>query len=244
MSYLSKQEYSIALLQLKTDSSYRDNLKKLIKYIKSNLDKELIVAPEVYLTGYDYEHFDKAVEFYSEAIDAILPLIDKQILVFTIIKEESGDIVNQATIIHNHKIVYRQNKYKLFKIGNEDRYFTAGDKSLIEPFEINGIRYGVLICFELRFKDLWKQLEKVDIVIIPAMWGKPRKSHLEVLSRALAIMNQCFVVVCNSANDDMAKSSAIIHPWGEVVMDDSAELITDIVNLKEVKKVRRLINMN
>lgn len=244
MSYLSKQEYSIALLQFKTDSSYRDNLKKLIKYIKSNLDKELIVAPEVYLTGYDYEHFDKAVEFYSEAIDAILPLIDKQILVFTIIKEESGDIVNQATIIHNHKIVYRQNKYKLFKIGNEDRYFTAGDKSLIEPFEINGIRYGVLICFELRFKDLWKQLEKVDIVIIPAMWGKPRKSHLEVLSRALAIMNQCFVVVCNSANDDMAKSSAIIHPWGEVVMDDSAELITDIVNLKEVKKVRRLINMN
>jgi predicted amidohydrolase len=244
MSYLSKQEYSIALLQLKTDSSYRDNLKKLIKYIKSNLDKELIVAPEVYLTGYDYEHFDKAVEFYNEAIDAILPLIDKQILVFTIIKEESGDIVNQATIIHNHKIVYRQNKYKLFKIGNEDRYFTAGDKSLIEPFEINGIRYGVLICFELRFKDLWKQLEKVDIVIIPAMWGKPRKSHLEVLSRALAIMNQCFVVVCNSANDDMAKSSAIIHPWGEVVMDDSAELITDIVNLKEVKKVRRLINMN
>ncbi|NOZ90287.1 MAG: carbon-nitrogen hydrolase family protein [Epsilonproteobacteria bacterium] len=244
MSYLSKQEYSIALLQLETTNSYQKNLTKLIKYINSNLDKDLIIAPEVYLTGYDYENFDKAAEFYNEAIDAILPLIDKQILVFTIIRNEKGSSLNQATVIHNHKIVYKQNKYKLFKLGNEDKYFKAGDKNMIQPFEINGIRYGLIICFELRFKDLWKQLEDVDIILIPAMWGKPRKTHLEVLSRALAIMNQCFVVVCNSANEDMAKSSAIIRPWGEVVMDDKAEIIEYIANLKEVKKVRRLINMN
>jgi len=76
------------------------------------------------------------------------------------------------------------------------------------------------------------------------MWGKPRKNHLEVLSQALAIMNQCFVVVCNSADIDMAKSSAIIHPWGEIVMNDKEKIISEEIDLKEVKKVRRLINMN
>jgi len=245
MGYLTKQPYSIAILQLETSSSYETNLKKLVEYIESNLDKNLIIAPEVYLTGFDYNNFDKAIEFYQKAIDTILPIIDRQILVLTLIKrDKNGNSINQATVIHNHKIVYTQNKYKLFKIGNEDKYFNAGEKEAIKPFEINGIKYGLLICFELRFKDLWKALEGVDIILIPAMWGKPRKNHLEVLSQALAIMNQCFVVVANSADIDMAKSSAIIHPWGEIVMNDREKIISEEINLKEVKKVRRLINMN
>jgi predicted amidohydrolase len=101
----------------------------------------------------------------------------------------------------------------------------------------------LIICFELRFKELWRKIEGVDLILIPAMWGKPRKRHLEVLSQALATMNQSFVLLCNSANDDMAKSSAVISPWGDVIMDDEATLIEATIDLKEVKKVRRLIPM-
>jgi len=75
------------------------------------------------------------------------------------------------------------------------------------------------------------------------MWGKPRKNHLEVLSEALAIMNQSFVVVCNSADDDMAKSSAIISPWGDAIRDDEAEIIHETIDLKLLKKYRRWIPM-
>ncbi|MCK4441570.1 MAG: carbon-nitrogen hydrolase family protein [Sulfurovaceae bacterium] len=236
--------YDILVLQLKTSTSYEKNLKKLVECIESNLDKNLIIAPEVYLTGFDYDNFNNAIEFYYKAIDTILPIIEKQILVLTFIKRDNnGDSINQAIVIYNHKIVYTQNKYKLFKLGNEDKYFKAGAKENIKPFEINGIKYGILICFELRFKDLWKQLEEVDIILIPSMWGKPRKNHLEVLSQSLAIMNQCFVVVCNSANIDMAKSSAIIHPWGERVLNNKENLLIEKINLKEIKKIRRLINI-
>jgi predicted amidohydrolase len=56
-------------------------------------------------------------------------------------------------------------------------------------------------------------------------------------------MNQSFVVVCNSANDDMASSSAIISPWGDVVMDDDAESISQTIDLKDIKRTRRLIPM-
>jgi len=245
MPYLSKQPYSIAILQLKTSTSYEKNLIELVEYIQSDLDKNLIIAPEVYLTGFDYNNFEKVIEFYDKAINTILPLINKQILVLTLIKrDKKGNNINQATVIHNHQIVYTQNKYKLFKLGNEDNYFKAGTKEDIEVFEINGIKYGLLICFELRFKDLWRELEGVDIILIPSMWGKLRKNHLEILSQALAIMNQCFVIVCNSANIDMAKSSTIIHPWGEMSINDEKKIIIEEINLKEVKKVRRLINMN
>ena len=241
MSKLSKKNYNITLLQLESTSSYQKNLERLLEYIKSNQEQDLIIAPEVYLTAYDYDNFKEAVDFYNTAMEAILPLISTQILVFTIIREENNKIVNQAVVIHNHKVVYRQNKYKLFKIGDEHKYFEAGEKEGIEQFNINGVSFALIICFELRFKELWRILEGVDIVLIPAMWGKPRKRHLEVLSQALAVMNQSFVVVCNSANEDMASSSAIISPWGDVVMDDRLELISYTIDLKEVTKVRRLI---
>jgi len=41
----------------------------------------------------------------------------------------------------------------------------------------------------------------------------------------------------------MAKSSAIISPWGEVIMDDAVENITHTIDLKEIKRVRRLVPM-
>ena len=243
MSYLTKQAYKIALFQLESDASYEKNLKLLVAYIKAHQDKELIMAPEVFLTAYDYANFDEAVAFYERAMKTILPLINTQIFVFTIIKKENDNIVNQAVVIHKHKVVYTQNKYKLFKIGNEHKYFHPGRAEEIVKFTINDICYAILICFELRFKDLWKQLEGADIILVPAMWGKPRKKHLEVLSQALAVMNQSFVCVCNSADADMAKSSAIISPWCAVTMDDEKEIIETIIDLHEVKKARRLISM-
>ena len=158
--------------------------------------------------------------------------------------EEGDGFVNQAVVIHKHKIVYKQNKVKLFKLGDEDLYFHAGKKKKIMPFEIDGIKYAILICFELRFKDLWKQVEGVDVVIIPARWGLLRKKHLEILSSALAVMNQCYVMVSNSSDADMASSSAIISPYGNIVMDDTQSAIEGVIDFREIKKIRRYIVMD
>jgi predicted amidohydrolase len=80
-------------------------------------------------------------------------------------------------------------------------------------------------------------------VLIPARWGKSRTVHLQTLSRALSIMNQCFVIVSNSADDDMAKASAIISPWGDVYADSALEVIEKNIELRDVRRVRRLINV-
>ncbi|MEY3001763.1 MAG: hypothetical protein RLZZ428_138, partial [Pseudomonadota bacterium] len=116
-------------------------------------------------------------------------------------------------------------------------------KKKVKLFEIGGVKYALLICFELRFKELWRQVEGADVVIIPARWGKLRKIHLEVLSRALAVMNQCYVIVSNSSDEDMAKSSAIISPMGEVVMNDALDTLEGTIDFREIKKIRRYIVM-
>ena len=236
-------DFVVATLQNKTLSTYDENLNYLLNTIK-NSKADLILAPELCLTNFDYENFEEAAAFYEIALVKLLALIDTQILVLTMTVKEGNNFLNRACVLHKHKVVHEQEKHKLFKLGNEEKYFRAGDKNKITKFEINGVSYAILICFELRFKELWQRVEGVDIVLIPARWGKSRQTHVETLSRALAIMNQCFVVVSNSADDDMAKSSAITSPWGEVYADDTLEVIEKNIELKDVKRIRRMITID
>jgi len=113
--------------------------------------------------------------------------------------------------LSENKIIHTQSKAELFVLNDERKYFLAGDEKDIKIIEIDGLKIASLICFELRFIRLWEKLKGADIIFIPAMWGILRKEHLETLSKALAIANQCFVIVSNSANDNMAKSSCKIR---------------------------------
>jgi predicted amidohydrolase len=100
-----------------------------------------------------------------------------------------------------------------------------------------------MICFELRFIELWKKLQGADIICIPSMWGEPRKEHFETLTKALAITNQCYVIASNSSNVDMASSSGIINPFGKYIRDDSANILIDTYDQNEIKKMRRYMNI-
>jgi len=234
----------VVTLQLPSHPRYQENLDALLMHLEECQDKHIIVAPEVFLTGYDYEHMSTAAKFSVNALKTLKKVVNEQIVVLTLILEDGDEFVNQAVVIHKHKVIHRQNKVKLFRLGDEDLYFRAGKKKKIQLFEIEGVKYALLICFELRFKDLWKLVEGADVVFVPSRWGKLRKMHLEVLSRALAVMNQCYVIVSNSSDDDMASSASIISPAGNVTQDDGKEAVEGTIDFREIKKMRRYIVMD
>ena len=234
----------VVTLQLPSHKRYQENFDTFLFYLKEYQDKHIIVAPEVFLTAFDYEHMATAAKFSANALKTLKKEVNDQIVVFTLILEEGDSFINQAVVIHKHKVVHRQEKVKLFKLGDEDLYFQAGKKKKIKPFEIDGVKYAILICFELRFKEFWAQIEGVDVVFVPSRWGKTRKTHLEILSRALAVMNQCYVVVSNSCDKDMASSSSIISPTGEVTMNDEFKAVEGNIDFREIKKMRRYIVMD
>jgi predicted amidohydrolase len=241
----SMQKHSKSLdvvsLQLPLHKDYQKNLTLLLTHIKTHQNKDIILAPEVCLTGFAYTQMQKASEFSLYAIEALQKEIKQQILILTVILEDKEGFINQAIVIHNHKIIHKQEKAKLFTLGEEKKYFKAGQVQDIKPFEIEGVSYALLICFELRFKTLWLQIEKADIIFIPARWGKPRKNQLEILSPALAVMNQCFVILSNASDKEMASSSAIISPFGNIIRNDKKESIEASIELQEIQKMRRYI---
>ncbi len=232
---------TFSALQCKTKEDFNDNLKRVKKLVQRSGD--IAVAPEVVMTGFAYDRFDEAADFGKKALEEMLPLSKNRVVCYTQIEKIDGKFYNIANVLYKEEVVYRQPKIKLFKFGGETGYFTPGKMDDMKIFEIEGLKFGLLICFELRFLEIWQRLRGSDIILLPAMWGKARKRHFEQLSQALAVMNQCFVIASDSANEDMAKSSAIISPFGEVYADDRKSLLTKEVDLEDIKKMRRYMDI-
>jgi predicted amidohydrolase len=56
-------------------------------------------------------------------------------------------------------------------------------------------------------------------------------------------MHQCYVIASNSANENMASSSGIINPFGIEKRDDNQNIISLQYDKKEIKKMRRYLNV-
>lgn len=223
------------------ESPWEANLTTILDGLKASKQFSLTLAPELALTGYSYEKMDEAADFSKAALEKIVDATDKKAFGFTAIVKVDKGFVNRFYFISDKKIIYTQDKAKLFALGDEPKYFIAGDEKLICPFNWNGLKVGVLICFELRFVELWLQLRGCDLILVPALWGKSRKSHFETLNKALAIANQCFVLSSNSADLNMAAGGGVADPFGVIYQDDKKRIFTCKADLERVKKMRRYI---
>lgn len=234
---------NLVTLQTKVEKPFDKNLEKLTTLIDSCEQGSFILASELALSGYSYDNLNKADEISQKAVKKLLKLSQDKTIALTLTIKEKENFFNRFFLFHQGKILHTQEKFRLFALGNETKYFTKGNEEDIKIFEVDDLKVGTLICFELRFTQYWQKLKGCDIILVPAMWGSNRKEHYETLCKALAITNQCYVIASNSANEDSCKSSAIINAFGEVVMDDEKELICAKYDNKITKKMRKYIDI-
>ena len=230
-------------LQITTSDDFELNLSLLLTLLEKQPSKSFIVAPELCLTGYAYERLEESITITNKAIEELKKLSLEKTISLTMTTKKDNNFLNTLFIFHNGEIVHTQSKNRLFVLNDERVYFTSGGEEDIKIIQIGDLKVACLICFELRFIELWQKSQGADLIIIPSMWGKLRKQNFETLTRGLAVMNQCFVIASNSANDDMAKSSGIITPFGDQYRDDNQKVLEKIVDLKEIKKMRRYMQV-
>lgn len=225
------------------DNSYHDNLSQLLTLIKQSDESAIVLAPELCLTNFSFEKMDEAAIFGQEALKEILPLSKNRVIAFSMTEKREGKFYNTAKILFGKKVIHSQDKVQLFKFGEEDNYFEAGNIEKVKIVTIDGLKFAILICFEIRFTSLWDLIRGADIIMIPALWGKLRKSQFESITTAMAIINQAFVIAADASEEAMASSSAIITPFGEALRDDKKEFISLNADLKEIKKMRRYMDI-
>jgi predicted amidohydrolase len=109
-----------------------------------------------------------------------------------------------------------------------------------------------IICYDLRFPEIIRsnpssKIKPFDVIIIPAafVW-QTGKDHWEILLRARAIENQCYVVACNQTgrffNDQKRNygNSMVIDPWGNIVarMDEECGIFTADIKREIIEESR------
>ncbi|HJJ39069.1 MAG TPA: nitrilase [Methanocorpusculum sp.] len=93
-------------------------------------------------------------------------------------------------------------KTHLFSPAGEDAHFSAGTKPV--TFEFCGIRFGCAVCFDLRFPELFREYLHAgcQCVVVQAAWPAARIADWELLLRARALENRCYIVGCNCIGYD------------------------------------------
>jgi predicted amidohydrolase len=214
----------VEVVNFRTTRNYEQNLANMIDVINSSF-ADFLLFPEVALTGFDYDNWEKANRFANVAIKELEKL--KKAFALTIIKDNKNYFC-----VFNKGLIYKRAKFNLF--GREKEFFKIGSKP--EIFSFNGLKAASLICFELRFINYWEELKGVDIIFIPARWGRERKEHFISLNKALALSLQTYVVASNSANE--FSWGCIFDGWGEGIEVNSIRGVGE-VDLTKNKKIRK-----
>jgi|SRR5690554_2489034 len=151
--------------------------------------------------------------------------------------------------------VARYDKLHLFDVEVGDAHGRYQESAQFEPGEsvvladIGGLKTGLMICYDLRFPLLAQRLRQrgAELLIYPSAFTETTgRAHWELLLRARAVENGCYVLGVNqcgwhSSTRQSHGHSMLVDPWGQVVTslaDASGVLVTQL-NLDDMHEIRR-----
>lgn len=239
----------IALLQYAPVwENKEENKKKILDLINSsNQEFDLLILPEMTLTGFSMKAFELAETIKGDSFRFFSKIaVEKSIDVFAGIIEKSKQRPFN-TLIHINKNGELEKLYRKihpFSYANEHKYFSAGKRPAIT--KVKNFKIGLSICYDLRFPELYRKYakKKVHLIVDIANWPDTRIEHWRVLLKARAIENQCYVAGVNRVGKDVKLNyngySSIFDPMGKEIISkvDEEGIIVSEIDKNYLNEVR------
>jgi predicted amidohydrolase len=164
---------------------------------------QLAVLPEAALTGYAYSSLDEAMAPARRAravgADRLSELArqHQMSVICGSLEPEADQIYNVAYVLAADGQRFRYCKTHLPFLGI-DRFATAGPDAPA-VYELDGVRVGVLICYDLRFPEAARvcALDGADLIALPTNWPVGVEFHPDLFAPARAAENHCYVLACD-----------------------------------------------
>lgn len=155
----------------------------------------------------------------------------------TLLLVDGGEIVAEYHKIH---------LYDAFAVRESDSIHPGDD--LPPVLEIDGVRVGFAICYDLRFPELFRLLtdQGAEVLAISAAWarGVVKEDHWLTLLRARAIENTAYVFASDEVSVKSVGRSAIFDPLGLTLADAGEQelaLVTASVDRARIAAVRKTV---
>jgi predicted amidohydrolase len=221
------------------------NLGRLLSSLYGKTD--LVLLPEMFSTG-----FSMSTDAFSEPPDGETFLWMKEIsekgnfgICGSYIVHDGEKMFNRLLFTGPEKEKWIYDKRHTFTMGGENKHFASGNKRLV--FKFRGFRISPFICYDLRFPVWSRNLNDTDLILYAANWPAERRNVWNILLKARAIENQCYVAGSNRIGTDgkgihYSGDSAIINPRGEIITsaDNGMEqCITAELSIDELSDFRK-----
>jgi predicted amidohydrolase len=252
-------------IQLNATGDTDRNLESADRLVRqaASLGAELVVLPEKWTVLGTRQHMEAGAEpLDGRAITwarGIAKELGIDLVAGSFFERVPGREKGANTSVHvgpdgELKAVYR--KIHLFDVEIDGaRYAESeteqpGDEIVVTELA-DGTKLGLTVCYDLRFPELYRilALRGAVVITVPAAFTLPTtRDHWEILLRARAIENQCFVIAPNQLGDHpgglrSGGRSTIVDPWGLVLAgapDGETAIVADL-DLGRVDEVRRRV---
>ena len=206
-----------------------ENLKAMSKVVvqEASLGSQLVIFPECFTTGYCFDSKGQAIacaeDLQGPTVQAVIEIAKQSDcgIVFGML-EKSGDLLfNVAVLVGPQGVIGSYRKVHLPFLG-VDRFTTHGDRPF-EVFEFEGVKIGLLICYDGGFPEASRELALAgaDVIVLPTNWprGAEYMSAFSVNSRAME--NGVYFVAVNRIGNEngfgFIGQSRIAGPYGETM---------------------------
>ena len=166
-----------------------------------------------------------------------------------------GKLYNRSLLVNPQgEVAAYYDKIHLFDVDvpggerhRESDIYMPGEKAVVA--DIDGMRLGMAICYDLRFGHLFRHLalSGASIISVPSAFTyKSGEAHWHILLRARAIENSCYIIAPAQCGEHPGGRrtyghSLIIDPWGRILAEaseDKEEVIMAEVDLQYVQEIR------
>ncbi len=261
----SPAELQVASIQMVSTPQLTQNLQTAAQLVKTAAKQgaQLAVLPEYFcLMGLkDTDKVSAREQVGAGPIQERLAAIAQENQMYLVagtiplVAKESNKVLN-TTLVYGPtgKPIARYDKIHLFGFQtNTERYeesetIEAGNQPSQLQISIDGTEWklGLSICYDLRFPELYRALGEVDCHIIPAAFTYTTgKDHWEILLRARAIENQCYVLSSAQGGTHINQrrtwgNTMLIDPWGTVLanLPEGEGFISGTLSKDKLKEVR------
>lgn len=180
------------------------NFKEVLSLV-NNIKADLLVLPELFATGYAFTSKNEAKELAEnkngQTAEFLKELSIKTgaTMVAGFIENEGTKIYNSSLIVSNGKVIDTYRKIHLFN--KESFWFSPGDKPLM-IYKINGVKIGVMICFDWIFPEITRTLalKGAQIIAHPCNLVLPYCQNAMV-TRCLE--NRAFAISANRIGNEL-----------------------------------------
>ena len=199
----------------------------LLRSAAASEKPDVLVLPETWNTGFAPSRLDPACADADGArtlreMSALTRELSVNIVAGSVTTMRAGKLYNTAMAFDRAgERIASYDKTHLFSPMGEDRVYEKGNA--LCRFTLDGMRCGLIICYDLRFPELTRSLALtgLDLLFVVSQWPAVRAMHLSLLTRARAVENQMYVALCNSCGTAggtrCGGGSAVIDPFGNVL---------------------------